>query len=187
VPRKIKYDRLSLLNIYENIDEIFDKDISTDFRIIDYGDYLCYNFKTDSETEYDLELHYTEEFCNTKLSNEMELGFILPKRCINGIIEGFDIGFTLTSVENKDNPGEFEKETNKHEYIELFGRISNILKRVITNHRKFDLFVVGYSKRNKLEIYKQIFDNHFKGEFDLYYGKSENHPDGESLFVVRKK
>ena len=104
MPRKIKYNRLSLLNIFENLNEFLDKDISTTFRIIDYGDYICYNFKTNSDTEYDLELHYTEEPCDTKLSNGMELSSFLPKKCINGMIEGFDIGFTLTSVENKDNP-----------------------------------------------------------------------------------
>jgi hypothetical protein len=117
----------------------------------------------------------------------MELSSFLPKKCINGMIEGFDIGFTLTSVENKDNPEEFEKETNKNEYIELFGRISNILKRVITDHRKFDLFVVGYAKRNRLDIYKQIFENHFSDDFYLLYGKSQHHPSGDSLFAIRKK
>lgn len=187
MPRKIKYNRLSLLNIFENLNEFLDKDISTTFRIIDYGDYICYNFKTNSDTEYDLELHYTEEPCDTKLSNGMELSSFLSKKCINGMIEGFDIGFTLTSVENKGNPEEFEKETNKNEYIELFGRISNILKRVITDHRKFDLFVVGYAKRNRLDIYKQIFENHFSDDFYLLYGKSQHHPSGDSLFAIRKK
>ncbi len=185
--RKIKYNRLSLLNIFENINEIFDKDIPTNFRVIDYGSYISYNFKTNSNTEYDLELHYTDEQCSTKLSNGLLLGDMLPNNCVNDVIEGFDVAFTLSTIENKDNPEEFEKETNKHEYIELFARISNILKKIINKHRKFDLFVVGYSKRNKLEIYKQIFDNHFKGEFDLYYGKSQYHPGGESLFIVRKK
>jgi hypothetical protein len=185
--RKIKYNRLSLSNIFENIKEIFDKDISTDFRVIDYGDYISYNFKTNSNTEYDLELHYSDERCNTKLSNGLLLSDMLPKKCINGIVECFDIAFTLTSVENKDNPEDFEKETNKHEYVELFGRISNILKRVITNHRTFDLFVVGFSKRNKLEIYKQMFKNHFKDDFELHYGNSQYHPGGESLFIIRKK
>jgi hypothetical protein len=182
----MKYNRLSLLNIFENVNEIFDKDISTDFRVIDYGDYISYSFKTNSNTEYDLELHYTDERCSTKLSNGLELGSILPKKCINGQVEGFDVAFTLSAVESKHNPEEFEKETNKNEHIELFGRISNILKKVINNHRQYDLFVIGYSRRNKLEIYKQIFENHFKGEFDLLYGKSQYHPGGESLFVVRK-
>jgi hypothetical protein len=185
--RKIKYNRLSLSNIFENINEIFDKDISTDFRVIDYGDYISYNFKTNSNTEYDLELHYSDEKCDTKLSNGLLLSDMLPKKCVNGIVEGFDIAFTLTSVENKDNSEDFEKETNKHKYVELFGRISNILKRVITNHRTFDLFVVGFSKRNKLEIYKQMFKNHFKDDFELQYGDSQYHPGGESLFIIRKK
>ena len=81
----------------------------------------------------------------------------------------------------------FDKETNKHEYIKLFGRITNILKKVITKHRSYDLFVVGFSRRNKLKIYEQIFENHFKDEFDLLYGKSQYHPNGESLFIIRKR
>lgn len=185
--RKIKYNRLSLLNIFEDLNEMFDKDISTDVRVIDYGDYISYTFKTNSNTEYDLELHYTDEKCDTKLSNGNELGQILTKNCINGKVDGFDIAFTLTNVENKENPDEFEKETDKKEHIELFGRISNILKRVINTHKKCDLFVVGYSRRNKLEIYKQIFENHFKNEFNLFSGESQYHPGGESLFIIRKK
>jgi hypothetical protein len=185
--RKIKYGRLSLLNIFETVNEVFDKNISTDFKIIDYGDYISYNFKTNSNTEYDLELHYTNERCDTILSNGEELGSMLPNRCIDGEIEGFDVAFTLTEVSDKDNPEEFEKETNKHEYIELFGRITNILKKVVTKHRSYDLFVVGFSRRNKLKIYEQIFENHFKNEFDLLYGKSQHHPSGKSLFIIRKK
>lgn len=185
--RKIKYGRLSLMNVFENLNEIFDKNIPTDFKVIDYGEYISYNFKTNSNTEYDLELHYTNERCDTTLSNGKNLGSILPNKCINNEIEGFDIAFTLTEISDKNNPEEFEKETNKFEYVELFGRITNILKRVITKHRSHDLFVVGYSKRNKLKIYKQIFENHFKNEFDLFYGKSQHHPGGESLFIVRKK
>jgi hypothetical protein len=183
----MKYNRLSLLNSFENLNEIFDTDISTNFKVVDYGDYISCNFKTNSNTEYDLELHYTSERCQTKLSNGEVLSSMLTNKCIDDEIEGFDIAFTLTHVSDKNNPDEFEKETNKHEYIELFGRITNILKNVITKHRTYDLFIVGYSRRNKLKIYKQIFENHFKNEFELLYGNSQHHPGGESLFVIRKK
>jgi hypothetical protein len=185
--RKIKHNRLSLLNVFENLNESFDKNITTDFKVIDYGDYISYNFKTNSNTEYDLELHYTSERCDTRLSNGRELDFMLPNKCKGGEIEAFDIAFTLTETSDKNNPEEFEKESNKFEYIEVFGRITNILKKVITKHRSYDLFIVGFSKRNKLKIYKQIFENHFKNEFDLLYGESQYHSGGESLFIIRKK
>lgn len=185
--RKVKYNRISLYEIFENLTEVFDSDISTDFKVIDYGDYIAYNFKTNSGLEYDLEFHYTEEKCNTKLSNGKQLSDVLPKKCLDNEVSGFDIAFTMTSVSDKHNPDEFESESNKGEHVELFGRISNIIKRVMKNHIKYDLFIVGFSRRNKNQIYQKIFQNHFSNDFELLTGKSQWHPGGESLFIVRKK
>jgi hypothetical protein len=186
VSRKIKQNKISLYETFQSLTEVFNSDIPTNFKTIDYGDYIAYNFKTNSGLEYDLEFHYTEERCDTLLSNNKTLGDLLPKKCIDGFVQGFDVAFTLTTVEDKNNPEEFEKETNKHEYIELFGRMNNIIKKVINKHSKYSLFVVGHSKRNKNEIYQKLIQNHFKNEFDLFKGVSQYHPTGESLFIVRK-
>lgn len=185
--RKIKQNRISLNKIFKELTEVFDSDIPTQFKTIDYGDYIAYNFITNSGTEYDLEFHYTDERCNTMLSNDKTLKNTLNGECDKGNVVGFDISFTMTLVENKHNPDEFEKETNKGEFIELFGRITNIIKRVVKTYSKNNLFVVGYYRRNKNDIYRRIFENHFSDEFEVFTGKSKWHPNGLSLFIIRKK
>jgi len=183
--RKVnKNKKLSLMVIMENlITEIFDSTIETEFKEIPFDDYIAYRFKTNSGNEYDLEFHYSEEDSTTIINHEngTTLGDILNK---TGMIDCFDIAFTLTSVENKDNPDEFELETNLNEVNELFGRISYIIQILLKKYKKIKLFVIGSARRNRLKIYEKIFENHFSNEFKLFYGESQYHV-GKSLFLIR--
>lgn len=182
MPRRIKH-RINLTEIYSEINEVFTEKIPTDYKLVDYGNYLSYEFKTNSGTLYDLEFHYSEEFSFTKLDNNKILGEILNTD--KKIIECFDIAFTLSSVINKNNPDEFELDSNKKEIIELMGRMVYILNHLIEQHSNYNLFIVGNSRRNRMKIYELIFKNHFKNKFDLYRGKSQHH-NGESFFIIKK-
>jgi len=181
-----KREEISLHDIInESLNEIFNNKIETDFKEIDYGEYVAYSFKLNSGNEYDLEFHYSSEPSNILLNNDKTLGEMF-NRSNNEQIECFDIAFTLTNIINKENPYEFERETNYSEHIELFGRMAYILSKIINNQNRIKLFVIGGdAKRNKLKIYKELFQNHFKNYFDLFYGESQYHT-GDSLFLIRK-
>lgn len=183
--RRIKNNKLSISDIFNELNEIFDKIIPTEFKEVDYGSYMAYNFKTNSGSEYDLEFHPSFELCDTVLNDTITLKEILNEECKKGLIKCYDIAFTLTQVEDKDDPDEFEKETNKNEHLELMGRISYIIGLLIKKYNNIKLFVIGGSKRNKMVIYKTLYNNHFSEQFDLYTGKSTHHDD-ESFFIIKK-
>jgi hypothetical protein len=181
-------DKLNLTEFFNEINEGFDKKIPTDFKEIDYGDYLAYQFKTNSGNYYDLEFHESFEFCQSIVDGDKTLGDVLAIDCDENVtIDCFDIAFTLTSAVNKDNENEFGKETNKFEQYELMGRIVFIIKKLLQKYNKIKLFVLGNSKRNKIEVYQNIFKNHFSNDFDIYFGNSYHHDaDRASFFIIRK-
>lgn len=178
---KIKI-RLNSLLTEQLIDEIFDRKIETEFREINYDSYIAYRFKTSSDNEYDLEFHYATEPPTILLNNGQTLGDLFNS---SDPIECYDISFTLSNVDNKSNPNNFELETNLNEINELFDRIAYIISIIMVKYKKIKLFIIGGdAKRNRLKIYKKIFENQFANEFSLYYGKSVGHV-GESLFIIR--
>lgn len=174
-----------ILTLFNELVEVFDREIPTEFKEIDYNDYIAYSFKTKNGNEYDLEFHKSVERCDTVLDNGLLLSDLVKNKCKEGLINCFDIAFTLSSVEDKENPDEFDKETNKFEHIELMGRIAYIIKKLMSRYSKIKLFIIGESKRNKMDIYKKIFNNHFENKFDIFKGKSMYH-DGLSFFIIRK-
>jgi len=180
--RKIKEN----LRVHFNntlLTEVFDSMIKTNYKIIDFGEYIAYQFKTNSGNQYDLEFHYSEENIYTDLDNNIKLGDILKTN--KETIPCFDIVFTLSKIKNKENPDEFEINTNLNEEFELMGRITFIISEII-NDSKYKLFIIGGdSRRNRLKIYENMFKNNFINLFDLYYGKSQFH-SGKSLFIIRK-
>jgi len=183
--RRIKNSKISITEIFNELTEIFDKKIETKFKKIDYGEYISYSFNTNSGHEYDVEFHYSDEYCDTVLNDDIILSDVMGSKCNDNEVECFDIAFTQTIVKDKDNPDEFEQETNKNEHIELMGRIAFIIGNLINEYSKINLFVVGNSRRNKNIIYETIFKNHFIDKFDLFKGESKWH-NGESLFIIRK-
>ncbi len=175
--------RLSLLECFESLTESFNKTILTDFTIIDFGTYSACRFSTNSGNVYDLEFHSTIENTKTVLNDGETLQKKLNTK--NNLINTIDVGFTLANVINKENPEEYELETNLNEQFELMGRITYILKQTVKKH-KVKLIVIGDSQRNKPEIYKKIFENHFSDDYALFYGESNNHDGKNSLFIIRK-
>ena len=184
-----KEDEKILKQMEDNIKEYEEfLEIETDFKEVDYGDYIAYEFKTNSGNSYDLEFHYSFEYCNVELNNGEILSDILNINCLEQpIIDCFDIAFTISNIEDKDNEDDFQKKTNKVEQFELMGRISFIIRKLVNRYNKIKLFVIGNSERNKMEIYQQIFKNQFSDIFDLYIGGSYHHDaDKASFFIIRK-
>lgn len=186
--RPIKKNRkliLIELIINKELFEVFNSKIKTSFKEVQYDDYIAYEFKTNSGTSYDLEFHYTTESLFTELNNtNLILGDVL-KNAIGKTVDSFDVAFSISTVVDKDNPDEYERETNKHEQFELFGRIAFIVDVVSQKYKNINVFVISTARRNRLEIYKKIFENLFRDRFDLYLGESQNHED-ISLFIIRK-
>ena len=177
-------NKLIITEILNEINEVFDEKIPTNFKEIDYGDYFAYEFNTNSGNCYDLEFHKSFEFCSARIDNNKTLGDILAIDCDkNPTIDCFDVTMSLSINDDK----EFEKETDKLERYELIGRIAFIIKKLLQKHNKTKLFVVGNSKRNNIDIYQNIFKNHFYGEFDLYVREAYHHDaDIASFFIIRK-
>lgn len=178
--------KINLLDIIKEevfINEIFDKEIPTEYQIIDFGSHTTFRFQTNLQTFYDVEFHESYEYGDTAFESDNILENYFPDQ---EIVPCIDVGFTLTERENKDDSYEYEKESNKHEYIELFGRIVYILKKENKKKSSYNLFVIGFSKRNKNEIYYQIVKRHFSNDFYIESGDSSHHYGGNSLFLIRK-
>jgi hypothetical protein len=165
------------------LNESFNSEIKTKFKMINFGDYIACRFNTDSGNEYDLEFHEIEESCDTILGG-LRLGDILNIK--KSEVRCFSIAFTLSNIVNKDNPFEFEMETNLNEPYELMGRIVYICKSLIKLYKNIRVFVIGGNvKRNRLSIYKNVLKNNFEGYFDVFEGHSSSHGDN-SLFIITK-
>ena len=183
-PREDNRMKLSLVEVFQSINESFEQIIPTDFRIIDFDNFVVCRFESDSKHSYDVEFYYREESSLTVLNDGKMLGDYMGYK--KPYIDTFDIGFTLSDIKNKDNPDEYEKETHLNEVQEVMGRITYICKRMLSKYKKVKLFVIGPAKRNKLDIYENMYYNNFANDFDLFYGKSLWHDEGNSMFLVRK-
>jgi hypothetical protein len=179
-PKKNILKKIDLLSV---INESFDSVIKTDFKIVDYSDYFSCEFISKNGNKYDLEFHYTQESSNILLNNGLTLGEVCHEN--KELINSLDIAFTLSNIEDKDNPEYFGIDTNIKEQFDVFGRIVYIIKNILKRGSKYKLFVIGGdTKRNRLSIYKKIFYNHFIGDFDVYEGDSDWH-NGDSLFIIK--
>lgn len=183
--RTDKIVRYRLLEFIENLYEVFDKLIPTDYKIINYGSYTAMQFKTNSGNSYDLEFHYTTENTNTILNNNQILKQILNTN--KDIINVIDIAFTLSDVQNKDNEEEFTIDTNLNEQYEVMGRIAYIAKKQLDKYKKYNVFILADDKQsNRLKMYNKLVTNIFSSMFDIYHGVSEAHK-GTSIFLIRKQ
>jgi hypothetical protein len=181
--KQIKNKVLEIINEELMINEIFNTEIETAYRIINYSDYVVFQFKTNLGNEYDLEFHDSEEsnqiqFKSGKTLADYNLSKTEKVKCL-------DIAFTISSVIDKEEPNEFEKETNLNEYHELFARMIYICKKEIQKDKKHKLYVIGYSRRNKNDIYLKIVENNFKNLLEIEHGISQYHPNGLSLFLIK--
>jgi len=183
--KEIPVKTLSLIEIYNTINESFDRIIPTDFQVIDFGDYTTYRFQTHSNNNYDLEFHQSNESCNTELNNDQRLGDYIGYN--QEFIDCYDIGFTLSSVVNKDDTNEYEVDTNYNEQYDVMGRVIYICKKIMNDEEKIKLFVIGHARRNRLDIYQKLFQNHLSDQYGLFYGQSMWHDGGDSLFIIRNK
>jgi len=180
-PKKNVLKKIDLLTV---ITESFDSVIETDFKIVNYGEYFSCEFISRNGNRYDLEFHYTQEPSDIKLNNNLTLGEMM--NVDSKVVNGLDVAFTLSVINNKDNEDEFEIDTNIREQFDVFGRIVFIIKNIVKKYGKYKLFIVGGdAKRNRLTIYKKLFHNHFIDDFDVYTGNSDWHK-GDSLFMVKK-
>lgn len=171
--------------LHENLlKEAFNKIIPTNYKVVNYSDYIAFEFKTDSGTQYDLEFHLEQEDTNIILNNGKSIKEILNTN-VNRI-PCIELAFTQSNVVDKDDADQFEAETNKNEPFELMGRITYIIKDSLKKYNKYKLFIVGASRRNKSKMYEYMFDNHFKNEFDKYTGVTPAYKGGESLFFIKK-
>lgn len=181
-PKKNILKKIDLLSI---ITESFDSVIKTDFKIVDYGDYFSCEFTSKNGNKYDLEFHYSQESSSIELNNGLTLGKTIG---INDeLVDCLDVAFTLSIIVDKDDEDSFSIDTNIKEQFDVFGRIVYIIKNVIKRYSKYRLFVIGGdAKRNRLRIYKKLFQNHFIDNFSVYEGDSDWH-EGDSLFIIKRQ
>lgn len=181
--RPQKYNHLLKEDI-KPINEIFDSFIETDYKIIEYSGYIVFQFQTKNGNSYDLEFYNVVEKLDTQLESGKTLSKYFPDN-VGDFIEALDIAFTYSEIQNKDNEDDYEKDLNRNEQSEIFGRISYILKKELFR-TKNELFIVGGARRNRSDIYYNIFNNNFRDVFHLEYGQSFNHPNSKSMFLIKK-
>jgi len=171
-----------------SLDEIFDSETNTKYEIL--NKYLSgffvttYRFSTNSGTSYDLEFFHGVLNRKTRLDDKTEIDDHIKIK----YIETCDIGFTLSSVIDKhgDNIEDdiYNQNTNKNEGIELFSRISFLIKEFIKNNSKIKIFVVGRNTHSiKLKSYRLMYGNIFKNEFTLFEGESVGYSEGALYFI----
>ena len=171
-----------------SLDEIFDSETNTKYEIL--NKYLSgffvttYRFSTNSNTSYDLEFFHDVLNGRTRLDNKTEIGNHLKIK----YVETCDIGFTLTStiINHNDDVEDdvYNQNTNKNEGIELFSRISFLIKEFIKNNPKIKIFVVGRNTHSiKLKSYRLMYSNIFKNEFTLFEGESVGYSEGALYFI----
>lgn len=181
-------ERVKLINriIKETINESFESVINTDYELIEENsNILIYRFKTNSGYTYDLEfitdfIKSDKNFYNGKfLKDYIDSDYIEPT---------IDIAFVPSEVnmEDRDSPELYTKETNRHETIELMGRISFLVKEFIKNNPRIKVYIIGKdTKEIKLSIYLKIFDNIFSDNFYKVEGRSSGYSSGAFYFIKK--
>lgn len=179
--------------IFKNIDEIFDTKLETKYEIINKRipgySLTVYRFKTNTNTQYDLEFIKTNIDLNTLLNNNIPISKILN---INNAptIRSIDIGFTLTERVENDNDvqnSEYVKNTNKHETIELMSRITYLVNKFINDNQDIYIYVVGKNTdESKLNIYRKMFSNIFNNDYKMFEGESMGYEEGAIYFINNK-
>lgn len=179
------------LNNYLN--ELFDHPLKTEYDVINRRvedwDVVTFRFKTNSETQYDIEFMETETFIYNKLNNGKKLkDYINLNHVVDDFINTVDISFTLTDrVLNDPNitNDEYTKETNKNEQLELFNRITYLIKTYI-NEYVTEIFVIGKdTKPSKLKIYKKLYQNIFSNDYMFFEGDNEGYNNGAYYFIKK--
>lgn len=179
------------LNNYLN--ELFDHPLKTDYEIINRRvedwDVVTFRFKTNSETQYDIEFMETETFIFNELSNGKKLkDYINLNHVVDYFINTVDISFTLTDrVLNNPNitDDEYTKETNKNEQLELFNRITYLIQ-IYINEYVPEIFVIGKdTKPSKLKIYKKLYQNIFSNNYIFFEGDNEGYNNG-AFYIIKK-
>jgi len=163
--------------------EVFDKVTPTEYKKINYSDYTEFQFQTKLGNPYSLEFHPIELEPNIVFDSNKKIIEYFPKL---EYITANAIAFTTENIIDKEDSFEFEKETNNFEQFDLFSRIVYICKNEITKIKNNDVFIIGFSKRNKNDIYYKLIENHFKNIFNVEYGNTDYFPNGKSLFLIKK-
>jgi hypothetical protein len=175
-----------------NIDEIFDRKIETNYnqfkKRVDNFDTTVYRFLTKSGTSYDLEFFNTETRTNETLDDGRKLYDVIKNQKPNTVIESVDIGFTLSDVaDDVYDHQEYTKNTNKYEHIELMGRLSYLVTEFIKNNSNVLIYVVGKNTSiRKLNIYVEMFKNIFSNDFIMVEGTSQGYFEGAIYFINKK-
>ena len=188
----IVIDRVKLINkiIRECLTESFNSVIETEYEIKKDGNITIYRFKTNKNNYYDLEFILTFISCDTLVGENVlgdySDGIKITNTCV---VPTIDIAFVPTEINltDRDNHELYTRETNRGEQIELFGRISFLVKRFIELNENVDVYVVGKdTKETKLNIYLNMFDNIFSGDYIKVEGDNGGYDNGSYYFIKNK-
>ena len=171
----------------ENLNEIFDSKIKTEYKIITSTKYdaVTYQFSTKSGVVYDLEFYRNEISNQTKLERKFRLCDIIKANC-NDNTYAVDISFTIDDrLKNDDDisDDEYNKLTNNNETVELMGKISYLVDIFMRRHSDIKIYCIGVDSNednrgeDKLIVYSRMFENIFRNNFIKFKGDSENYKD----------
>ena len=187
----IVIDRVKPINkiIRECLTESFNSIIETEYETKKDGNITIYRFKTNQNNYYDLEFILSFISCETKVGDNILThysdGIKITNTCV---VPTIDVAFVPTEInlKDRDNHELYTKETNRGEQIELFGRVSFLVKRFIESNKEVDVYVIGKdTKEIKLNIYMNIFDNVFSSDYIKIEGENSGYDNGSYYFIKK--
>jgi len=149
-----------LKKVSNNINEIFDKNIKTDYDIVYNNNNILISFLSNSEFKYRLDIFKIKE--------------------INGVVNHISFSKYDGNINDEEN---YEELLNKNEMIEVINRIHYILKDLVKNNNITNYFCIGgcdLLSKNRIYEYalktivgvdgfKKLYTDLYDSKFGLYF------------------
>ena len=185
-------------NYITNLHEIIDKEIETEYDIINtqqQGNFVeIYRFKTTKGTSYDIEFFDTfvaakQRFINKKTGQTaMFNDFVNDKFLDEKSYFSMDIGFVPTNRKtNNITHQDYIKNTNKYEQLDVFGRLIYLLNEYIKDNPHINIYAFGNNTdKNKINVYLRLYNKLFSKDFENFSGESLFYKNGSEYFINKK-
>ena len=150
----------NILYFFEYLNEIDFNILSTEYVIDKQDDILRYSFLSDKKNSYSIYFFLTEED-NEKLSNNSYLTDYSESNKIPTIF------FSLTERNFDDN---FNELTNKHEFLEIMGKIVFIILEYMKKY-KYNVYSIGIVNSKIINLYNNY--RKYFNDFEILTGLSK--------------
>ncbi len=166
--------------------EILETKLETEFTETRIANGDEYSFKTNGGVEYLLHFFYRMLEYDDKIGDKNVGDLIDDKYFRYSRIGCVAVGYTLGNWNG--NPNEYSIDTNKHEAIELFSRISYLVDVFKSKHVNNPIYIVGNENgdERRLKLYELLYKNIFNNDFEMFKGQYANYKNYAMFFISKK-